>query len=164
MKNNELIYIGKFISTFGIKGELKVYTESDFKEYRFRKGAIIVIDKKQEVKVSSFRIHKNTVLITINDLYDINEIEHNVGAEIYAYKSDEPTLDEDEYYLDDLVGLDVYDEDENFVGIVDNFIEVPQGYILEILNNGKKTLIPFVDEFIIDITEDSLIVKVLEVC
>ena len=59
-------YIGKIIGTFGIKGELKVYSESDFIQERFKKGnEIILKSNKTEitVKVSSCRIHKNNVLI-----------------------------------------------------------------------------------------------------
>lgn len=167
MKNNDLIYIGKVNGTFGIKGELKVYSESDFIEHRFRKGAKIILENrknKQEYIISSMRIHKKTILITVNKLFDINLIEELVGSNIYAFASDEPNLEDDEYYLDDLVGLKVYTTENEFIGVIDNFIEVPQGYILEILNNKKKTLIPFVDEFIIDITDEKVIVKVLDVC
>ena len=79
MKQNN-IYIGKIINTFGIKGELKIYSESDFIEHRYRKGAKIYIDNKEHI-VSSFRIHQNLVLITIDE---INEILVN-----YGYQYDE---------------------------------------------------------------------------
>ena len=68
-------YIGKIIGTFGIKGELKVFSESDFIDQRFKKGnELILKSNKSEltVKISSFRIHKNNVLITINNLLNIN--------------------------------------------------------------------------------------------
>ena len=165
--NNELVLVGKIIGVFGIKGELKVYSESDFIETRFKKGAKLILKNKKtskEVTVSSMRIHKKTILITIDNLFDINKVEEYVGYEIYANKEDDIELDEDEYYLDDLVGLDVYDENDEFVGVLNDFIEVPQGYIMEIKNKGKKVLIPFVDEHIIDIEEDKIIVKVLEIC
>ncbi len=165
--NNELVLVGKIIGVFGIKGELKVYSESDFIETRFKKGAKLILKNKKtskEVTVSSMRIHKKTILITIDNLFDINKVEEYVGYEIYANKEDDIELDEDEYYLDDLVGLDVYDEFDEFVGVLNDFIEVPQGYIMEIKNKGKKVLIPFVDEHIIDIEEDKIIVKVLEIC
>ena len=68
MKQNN-IYIGKIINTFGIKGELKIYSESDFIEHRYRKGAKIYIDNKEHI-VSSFRIHQNLVLITIDEIKD----------------------------------------------------------------------------------------------
>lgn len=165
--NNELVLVGKIIGVFGIKGELKVYSESDFIETRFKKGATLILKNKKtskEVIVSSMRIHKKTILITIDNLFDINKVEEYVGYEIYANKEDDLELEEDEYYLDDLVGLDVYDENDEFVGVLNDFIEVPQGYIMEIKNKGKKVLIPFVDEHIIDIEEDRIIVKVLEIC
>ena len=165
--NNELVLVGKIIGVFGIKGELKVYSESDFIETRFKKGAKLILKNKKtskEVIVSSMRIHKKTILITIDNLFDINKVEEYVGYEIYANKEDDLELDEDEYYLDDLVGLDVYDEFDEYVGVLNDFIEVPQGYIMEIKNKGKKVLIPFVDEHIVDIEEDKIIVKVLEIC
>ena len=165
--NNELVLVGKIIGVFGIKGELKVYSESDFIETRFKKGAKLILKNKKtskEVTVSSMRIHKKTILITIDNLFDINKVEEYVGYEIYANKEDDLELDEDEYYLDDLVGLDVYDENDEFVGVLNDFIEVPQGYIMEIKNKGKKVLIPFVDEHIVDIEDDKIIVKVLEIC
>ena len=102
--------------------------------------------------------------IKISIIMPVYKVEEYVGYEIYANKEDDIELDEDEYYLDDLVGLDVYDEFDEFVGVLNDFIEVPQGYIMEIKNKGKKVLIPFVDEHIIDIEEDKIIVKVLEIC
>ena len=72
---NDYIEIGKVVNTFGIKGELKIYSESDFIDQRFRKGAKIVLKNKKtskEVVISSMRIHKKTILITIDELYDIN--------------------------------------------------------------------------------------------
>lgn len=167
MKKEEKIFVGKITGTFGIKGELKVYSESDFIEYRFRKDATIFLtSKKEEMKanVSSMRIHKNNILISINNLNDINLVEKYVGYDIFVDASDVPPLEEDEYQLDDLIDLEVYDDANNYLGKVVDFIEVPQGYIMDVRDEGKKTLIPFVDEFIIDILEDSIIVKEMEIC
>lgn len=164
---DEKIKIGKIIGTFGIKGELKVYSESDFVEYRFRKNAnITLISSKNslECTIFSFRYHNKNLLIKINDLNDINLVEKYVGYDIYADASDEPNLDENEYYIDDLVGINVYDEANNYIGKVEDFIEVPQGYIMEIRNNSQKMLIPFVDEYVLEIDEEKMIIKVLEIC
>ena len=167
MENNDLVLIGKITGVFGIKGEMKVFTESDFIDYRYRVGAKLILSNKKsqkEVEVSSMRIHKNNVLITIDNLKDINLVEQYVGYNLYAYKTDEVPLEDGEYLVDDLVGFAVYNEHNELIGKVNDFIEVPQGYIMEIINDGKKTLIPFVDEYIIDILDDSIIVKVLELC
>lgn len=165
--NKEKIQIGKIIGTFGIKGELKVYSESDFVEHRFRKDARITIVSNRniiECTVSSFRYHNKNILIRINNYNDINLVEKYIGYDIYADSDDEPSLDEDEYYIDDLVGMDVYDEANKLVGIVEDFIEVPQGYIMEVKKGKEKILVPFVDEYILEIDEDNIVIKVPEVC
>lgn len=161
MKQNN-IYIGKIINTFGIKGELKIYSESDFIEHRYRKGAKIYIDNKEHI-VSSFRIHQNLVLITIDEIKDINQVLQYVGKDIYASSNDNPELEEDEYYLDDLIGLKVYNQHNEYLGIVNDFLDLPQGEVMEILTDkNKKILIPFVDDFIIEITDEAIIIEEIE--
>lgn len=167
MSKIEGIYIGEITGVFGIKGELKVYTESDFVDYRYRKGAKIILANKNsalEVQISSMRIHKNNVLITINDWYDINQVELYIGYHVYAPQDDIPPLEEDEYPVDDLIGLQVVDEWENPVGEVVDLIEVPQGYIMEVKTPKGKMLFPFVDAYILEIREQQIVVKVLELC
>ena len=85
---DELIEIGQIVGVFGIKGELKVASESDFIDYRFRVGAKVIFSNKIEYTITSSRIHKGKVLITINDIYDINQVLEFVGMKIYALKSD----------------------------------------------------------------------------
>ena len=156
-------YIGKIVGTFGIKGELKVYSESDFIEERFKKGnEIILKSNKTEitVKVSSCRIHKNNVLITINDLYNINDVEKFISYDIYTLQ--ELELDEDEYYIDDLVGLEVYNDKNILIGKVIDVISIPSNDILEVETNDKKVLIPFINDYIVEIN-DKIIIKEMEI-
>lgn len=161
------IYIGEITGVFGIKGELKVYTESDFVDYRYRKEARIILANKKEVvevQISSMRIHKNNVLITINGWYDINQVEKYIGYQVYAPKDDVPPLEEEEYPIDDLIGLEVVDEKECLIGEVADFIAVPQGYIMEVKTKEGKMLLPFVDAYILEIREQQIVVKVIELC
>lgn len=87
--NNEH-YIGKIVATFGIKGELKVYSESDFLDFRFRNGAKIILRNgktTKEVEVTSSRVHKQYTLITVNHLNDINLVLNYVGSSIYSLEN-----------------------------------------------------------------------------
>ena len=73
--NDKYVEIGKVVNTFGIKGELKIQSESDFIDYRFAVGKIIYFKMGRiikEFKVSSYRVLKGNVVITINDQKDIN--------------------------------------------------------------------------------------------
>lgn len=165
MKNKEYIYLGKIVNTFGIKGELKVTTESDFIEERFAKGRKIYfkLGKIYEEHIaSSYRIHKNNVLLTIDNKFDINQVEQYIGCEIYASSLDELDLDDDDYYIDDLVDLSVYNTLGEYIGVVTDVIEMPKSYLLEVKDNGKKVLIPFVDAFIKEITDEKIIIEEIE--
>lgn len=167
MMKNDYVEIGKVVNTFGIKGELKIVSESDFVDYRYAVGKTIYFKIRsivKEVKVSSFRIHKGNILITINNLKDINEVEEYIGAVVLADKKDVPPLEDGEFYIDDVVGLDAYNEDGEKLGKVVDVILIPSNDLLEIeLLNGKKELIPYVDEYVLDILDDRIIIKLLEV-
>lgn len=157
------VLIGQITGTFGIKGELKVYSESDFVEYRFRKNAKIYLSDNNEYIVSSSRTHKGNVLITINDINDINLVLDKVGMKIYAPSDDEPPLNDDEYYIDDLVGLKVVNQYDEILGTINDVIEIPSGYLLEITDEkSNRFLLPFVDEYITEITDDIVIINEIE--
>jgi 16S rRNA processing protein RimM len=167
MNNKDYIEIGKIVNTFGIKGELKVVSDSDFITYRFRKGAQIFLQTKNEMtsyNVSSLRIIKGNPVITINDLYDINAVNMYIGYTIYALKKDTPVLEKDEYMVDDLVGLDVYNQKNEKIGIVNDFILGGYQTIMEVkLISNKMVLIPFVDELILEVKLNQFVkIKLLE--
>ena len=161
--------VGKIVTTHGIKGELKISVTTDTLS-RFNVGNKLYLKKGNEyieIVIDSFRMHKNMALITFNDLKNINDVLNYVGLVLYVNRDELDDLNEGQYYYDDLIGLDVYDKtiESGKIGEVVDVIEVPQGEILRIkLNNGKKGLVPFVDEFIIkvDIENNILIISSVE--
>lgn len=161
MKANKIV-IGQIIGTFGIKGELKVYSESDFVEYRFRKGAKIIIND-EVYTISSSRFHKGNVLITINEFYNINQVLDKVGMKITTIDDEIPPLNENEYYVDQLIGLTLYNTLNECLGKVSDVIEIPSGYLLEIEGEqNKKFLVPFVDAFVKEIDEEKIVIEEIE--
>jgi len=156
--------IGKVTGLFGIKGELKIKSESDFIFYRFKKGATIYFSDEEAHKVTSSRIHKGNVLITIDELYDINLVERFVGMNVFAIATDTPPLSKNEYYIDDLVGLEVFNQKNELLGKVSDVIEMPSSYLLEVVLDGenRKILIPFVDAFVKEVTNEKIIIEEIE--
>ncbi len=163
MKNN-LILIGHVVGTFGIKGELKINSESDFIEYRFRVGAKIYFQDLKEYEVTSFRVHKGNVLITINNLLNINDVLDKVGMDVFASTNDVPPMKENEYYVDDLVDLQVLNTNNEILGVVTDVIDIPSGYLLEITNQTTNSsfLVPFVDAFVKSIDDEKIIIEEIE--
>lgn len=152
--------VGKIIGTHGIKGEVKVKADTSFS--RFETNNILFIKKDEqiiEIQINSHRIHKNLDLITFNNYHNINDVLDFVGCDIYTTHDDK--LAEEEYYYEDLINMEVVDEEGMHLGYVIDVREVPQGIILEVANDEKSFLVPFVSEFILDIG-DKIIIKVIE--
>lgn len=161
------VLLGKVVSTHGIKGEIKIKSDTSFKEERYKKGNTLYFKKDNTYvpfKVDSFREHKNLDLIRINGYDNINQVLEYVGLEVYVNYKDVDSLDENSYYYDELISLEVYTMEEDYIGKVIEIREVPQGIILEIQTSEKIVLVPFVDEFIkeVDVVEGKIFIEPIE--
>lgn len=152
--------VGKIVGTHGIKGELKVKSDTSFN--RFKKGNVLYIEKEEKIIINSSRVHKGLHLITINGLTNINDVLMYVNKNIYV-PHDRSELEEGEYYYEDLIGLICYDSNKEEIGEVIDLQEVPQGLILEIRGKEKTILIPYVDEFIEEIDLDNKKILINEI-
>ena len=143
---NEMIYIGKTVSTFGIKGELKVISDFEKCDKAYKIGNKILINNIEHV-ISGIRYHKNYILLEIDDLKNINNVLKYVGFNIYIKRMD-LHLEENEFLYKDLINSDIIDNDGSNLGKI---IEVEQGVNLLIKVKGSKEFyIPYVDEYIIN--------------
>lgn len=143
---NEMIYIGKTVSTFGIKGELKVISDFEKCDKAYKIGNKILINNIEHV-ISGIRYHKNYILLEIDDLKNINNILKYVGFNIYIKRMD-LHLEENEFLYKDLINSDIIDNDGSNLGKI---IEARQGVNLLIKVKGSKEFyIPYVDEYIIN--------------
>lgn len=154
--------VGKILATHGIKGEVKVKSETDFD--RFRVGNTLYLQKEDKmipIEINSHRVHQGLDLITFNNLKDINLVLDYVGCYIYT-EHNRQELKDNEYYVEELIGLKAISTEGEEIGIVEDVREVPQGYLLEVRHKGKIVLIPFVDEFIKEITASEIKIAVIE--
>ena len=148
------VEVGKIVSTHGIKGEVKVFSDSDFKEERFKVNNTLYIKENESflpITINSYREHKNMSLIAFNNYKNINDVLKFIGYFIFIKKEDLPKLEEGHYYTD-LIGLEVFDMENAYIGVLVDIRVVPQGGILEIKReNDKISLVPYVDEFVVEI-------------
>ena len=164
----EYYLVGTIVATHGIKGELKVKIETSFLEERFKKGNKLYLKNNQsyqEIIISSYRMHKQMALITINHLENINDVLEYVGKDIYVDSLSRENLQENDFYYSEIIGLMVFDEEHNLLGKVSDIMEVPQGEILVITKqDGKEALVPFVGEYVkkIDLTKGLIEISPIE--
>ncbi|MFV0393110.1 MAG: ribosome maturation factor RimM [Coprobacillaceae bacterium] len=161
----ERVKIGKIVGTHALKGELKIRSTSDFNEERFQVGNQLTIEYNKELltlEIITKRIHKGNYLVAFKGYQDINLVEQYIGCFVYANK-DEELLNDDEYYIDDIIDCKVYLEDKTYIGDVKEVMDNSRHDVLIIDGPYKKVSIPYVDAFIVeeDIDNKKIIVKVI---
>ena len=143
----EYLYIGKYVNTHGIKGEIRILSNFRYKDKVFIKNMKFYLGKdKKEYIVESYRKHKNFDMVVFKDIHDINLIEGLKGSLVYINK-DELKLDENTFLSFDLIGYSVIIKDK-LIGIISDVIDTPANEVLVLDNN---IMIPYVKTFIKDI-------------
>ncbi|MDD2435657.1 MAG: ribosome maturation factor RimM [Bacilli bacterium] len=157
----EYIYIGDVVNTHGLKGEIRIISNFKYKDLIFKKGNSLYIGYQQDKKViNSYRFHKIYDMVTLEGINSIEEVIIYKGDEVYINRED---FDFPGLIDEDLIGLDVYNEDKK-IGVVDGLLKSEAHDILVINHNQKKSYIPYVDEFIIniDLEKRRMDIKVIE--
>ncbi len=160
------VKIGRVQKPFGIKGEVKIMPTTDFVEQRYKKGQAIELLLDNEVKhliIESSRMHQGSVLVKFKDLDSLNDVEFFHRAEIQIERDSMHDLDEDEYYFVDLVGCQVF-SNQNLIGQVKEVMDMPAHPVLRLESQEKDILIPFVEKFIetVDLDEKRIDIHFME--
>ena len=159
----ERIKIGQVVNVVGLKGELKVYHYSDYKE-RFEELEKIYLENIL-YQISGVRYMKDMVILKLQGVDDRTAAETHKGKDVYIDKSDVRELPEDTYYIFDLIGLKVIDESGALIGALCDVIQNSAQDLYEIERENKgKFLIPAVEEFIlkIDMESRTMTVRLIE--
>jgi 16S rRNA processing protein RimM len=168
-KTVDYICIGEIVNTFGIRGELKISSMSDFDDIRYRKGNTVYVLKDREfvpLKVASFRVHKGYSMVGFEGLADINAVEQYKNCFVYIRKEDQHALPAGEYYVHQLVGLKAVLEDGAGIGTV-AAVEATSGAQNNLRvrrEDGTEVLIPYVPSFVpkVDLAAGTITVRFIE--
>jgi len=148
--------IGKIVGVQGLKGEVRVYPNSDFPErfeqpgqrWLLRPGAT----EPEQIELLSGRyLHgKGLYVLRLQGVGDRTQAEALKDCRLLVPESDRPLLEEDEFHVSDLLGLEVFDQaTQALVGtVVDVFAAGNDLLEVELSESGSKTLIPFVKEIV----------------
>lgn len=144
----EYIYIGKIANTHGIKGEIKIISDFEFKDKAFKVGNRIYIgNDKKELVITSYRRHKNYEMITVEGYYNINEVLCFIKENVYLLKED-LLLGDNEYLDASLIGLSIYSDNELLGEIIEIFCPSPNRKVIRFSSNGKNYLVPYMQNFV----------------
>jgi len=162
------VLLGRVVGVHGIKGDLKVKSESDVFERQIAAVDKLTLyrgTKKEELEIERIKPYKDIYLVKFKDVDDRNEAEERIGGELWIKEEQQVPLEEGEFYYEEHEGLTVYNEDGEKVGRVKRVFEQPASHILEIeKENGKTFLVPFIEQFVkaVDLEGKRLVVSLIE--
>lgn len=148
-----LVYVGKIVNTHGIKGEVKIISDFEYKDQIFKIGNKIFVDD-ETLEINSYRVHKNYDMITLKGFNDINEVLKYKNCRVYINRDDY----EFELLTTDLIGMKVYDNSVYKGEVID--ILKSDLYSLLKIKNKKVYLIPNIDTFIKKINKEEKIIEI----
>ena len=163
----DLLQVGIITSTHGVRGEVKVYPTTDDPR-RFRRLKEVVLDtgrEKLNLEIEGVKFFKQFVILKFKGLDNINDIEKYRQKSLYVTRKNAVRLQRDEYFIADLIGLKVQDEDGTELGTVKDVIETGANDVYEVeMADGRSLLLPDINECIlnVDVENGMMQVHVLE--
>lgn len=163
----DLLQVGIITSTHGVRGEVKVYPTTDDPR-RFRRLKEVFLDtgkEKMNLEIEGVKFFKQFVILKFKGLDNINDIEKYRQKSLYVTRKNAVRLQRDEYFIADLIGLKVQDEDGKELGTVKDVIETGANDVYEVeMADGKSLLLPAIKQCIlnVDVENGTMQVHVLE--
>ncbi len=163
----DLLQVGIITSTHGVRGEVKVYPTTDDPR-RFRRLKEVILDtgrEKLNLEIEGVKFFKQFVILKFKGLDNINDIEKYRQKSLYVTRKNAVRLQRDEYFIADLIGLKVQDEDGKELGTVKDVIETGANDVYEVeMADGKSLLLPAIKQCIlnVDVENGTMQVHVLE--
>ena len=163
----ERLEVGQIVNTFGIKGFVKVYPYvNDISRFDDLKTVYVKL-KKQESKleIEEVKYQKNMVLIKFKGIETVEQAELLRNSYIEIDRSQAIPLEKDEYFIADLLGLDVYLDTGEKLGILDDIYNTGGSDIYVVKNElGKQFLLPYIDDVVknIDLENGKITVHIID--
>ena len=146
--------VGVITSTHGIRGEVKVFPTTDDVR-RFKKNMELILDTGKEnilLTVESVKFFKQFVILKFKGIDNINDIEKYKTKSLYVTRANAVRLRKDEYFIADLLGIDVWEDNGDKLGTLKDVIETGANDVYVItLEDGKELLIPAIKECILEV-------------
>ena len=157
---------GKIVNVHGLKGEVKVYPWCDSPEVLCQFDVLYTNKGTVPMEVQSSRIQKNMVLIKFKGIDTIEQAEELKNKELYIDRED-VELEEGTYFIQDLIGLQVFDADTNeYYGVLSDVLETGANDVYTIKNEElhKEFLIPAIPDVVVstDIKGNRMTIRPLE--
>lgn len=160
--------IGRIIGAHSLRGEVKIELHTDFPE-RFAPDTEVLIGQElRELLIVDARPHKQHLLVRFKGVNNRNAVEELSGQWIFVAETDAVQLDEDTYWVHEIVGMAVSTEEGLALGVIDEviFTGANDVYVVKTpptVNHGKDLLIPAIADVVqsVDLANNVMTVRLL---
>ncbi len=146
-----LINIGTIVGTHHLRGSVKI--NSIFEEIELIKGERVLLEKEEIKKILCVknvkRLNEKKAILDFEEIKNIDEAQKLNGFKLKIRRDLLPQKTEDEFYIKDLLGIEVFLDDEK-IGEITDVMETAAHEILivEDIKTKKEIMIPLIDEFV----------------
>lgn len=153
---------GKIVNVHGLKGEVKVYPWCDSPQLLCEFDTLYTNKGTQSIEIEYAKVQKNMVIMKIKGIDTVEHANELKNKILYLDRND-LELGENTYFIQDLIGLQVFDVDDNtFYGVLSDVLETGANDVYTIRNEelNKEFLIPAIPQVVISTDIDNNIMKI----
>lgn len=161
------LQVGIVSSTHGVRGEVKVFpTTDDVKRFKKLKEVILDTGKEQVVlEIEGVKFFKQFAILKFKGIDNIDDVMKYKGKSLFVTRENAVKLRKDEYFIADLIGLKVIDEEEKEIGTLRDVMETGANdvYVIDCID-GRELLLPAIRQcvLLVDLEAGFIKVHVLE--
>ncbi len=162
----KLLRIGVITTTHGIRGEVKVFPTTDDPRRFDDCDEVILINKKEQLTLHVERVKyfKNIVIVKFKEFNNINDVEQFRKCDLMVTRENAVPLEEGEYFICDIIGADVVEEDGSKIGTVKDVMETGANNVFVIgTEEGKEVLFPSIPDCIkkVDVEKKQVVAHIM---
>ncbi len=150
----EVLQVGVITTVHGVRGEVKVFPTTDDVN-RFKKLKEVILDtgrKKITLEIEGVKFFKQMVILKFKGIDTLDDVAKYRQAGLYVTRSNAVKLDRDEYFIADLIGVEVYDEADQLIGVLEDVIATGANDVYTIrMTDGRELLLPAIKQCVLDV-------------
>ncbi len=159
----QFLETGKITGTHGLKGEVRVQSWADSPEFMTQFRELYLDRGAKKIEITAARVHKNMLIMKIRGIDSMDEAD-KLREKVLYISRDDVELDEGTYFIQDLIGLNVLDDDTGErIGRLDDVSETGANDVYHIrTDDGRVYLIPAVPDVVRDISVDDGVMRIFK--
>lgn len=159
----EILQVGIITSPHGVRGEVKVFPTTDDAK-RFKRLKEVLLDTGKEklpLEIEGVKFFKKFVILKFKGLDNVDDVQKYRQMGLYVTRQNAVRLSKDEYFIADLMGLKVLDEDGAEIGILKEVIETGANDVYDItLHDGRTLLLPAIKQCVLQVDVEEGFIKI----